>query len=88
MKYRNLTTGIVTIAGVLLSGSVMAMHSPSSGFAPFEESIERLRSTETIEAPAKNDHKPFYLDNVKPIKDENVSPEGADIDNTPWYLKG
>ena len=88
MKYRNLTTGIVTIAGVLLSGAVMAMHSSGSGFAPFEESIERLRSTEVIEAPAKNEHKAFYLENVKQVKDENVSSERADIDNTPWYLQG
>jgi len=86
MKYRNLTAGIVTVAGALLTGSVMAM--PHSGFDPFTESIERLRSTETIEVPAKNDHKSFYLENVKPVKDENISSERTEIDNTPWYLKG
>jgi len=88
MKNSKLIIGIVTVTGVLLSGSVMAMHSTGSGFAPFEESIERIRSTETVEAPAVNDHDAFYLENVKSVKDENVSSEGANIDNTPWYLQG
>jgi len=88
MKNSNLIIGIVTVTGALLSGSVMAMHSPGSGFTPFEESIERLRSTETIEAPAKNDHKAFYLENVKPVNDENVSSERDEIEDTPWYLQG
>jgi hypothetical protein len=87
MKNSKLISSIVTFTGVLLSGSAMAMHS-GSGFAPFEESIERLRSTEVIEAPAKIDNKAFYLENVKPVKDENVSSESADIDTTPWYLQG
>jgi len=86
MKYRNLTISIVTVAGALLTGSVMAM--PHSGFDPFSESIERLRSTEVIETPAKNDHKAYYLEYVKPVKDENVSSERTDIKNTPWYLQG
>ena len=86
MKNSTLTAGIVTFAGVLMSGSVMAM--PHSGFDPFAESIERLRGTETIEPSARSDHKPFYLENVKPVKDENVSPNRTEIDHTPWYLKG